>query len=77
MEGFNLREVPKLVASVLIVFFSGAIGSLATYPEITTWYVALAKPSWTPPQRMVRPHMVHSLHSYWNCPFPGVETGIR
>jgi tryptophan-rich sensory protein len=25
------------------------VGSLATLPQITTWYAALAKPSWTPP----------------------------
>lgn len=55
MEGFKLREVPKLVASVLIVFFSGAIGSLATYPEITNWYAALAKPNWTPPNAWFGP----------------------
>jgi tryptophan-rich sensory protein len=49
MEGFNVREIPKLIASVIIVFISGAVGSLATLPQITTWYAALAKPSWTPP----------------------------
>lgn len=55
MGNFNLRELPKLVASVLIVFFFGAIGSLATYPEITTWYATLAKPSWTPPDTWFGP----------------------
>lgn len=49
MESFNVREIPKLITSVLIVFFSGAIGTLATLPQITTWYVTLAKPNWTPP----------------------------
>ncbi len=49
MQGFNVREIPKLIVSVLIVFFTGAVGSLATLPQITTWYAALAKPSWTPP----------------------------
>jgi translocator protein len=49
MESFNIREIPKLIAAVLIVFISGAIGNLATLPQITTWYVTLAKPSWTPP----------------------------
>jgi translocator protein len=49
MQGFNVREIPKLIASVLIVFFTGAVGTLATLPQITTWYAALAKPSWTPP----------------------------
>ncbi len=55
MENFNLREVPRLIASILIVFFSGAVGSLATFPEITTWYAALAKPAWTPPNEWFGP----------------------
>lgn len=49
MESFNIKEIPKLIFSILIVFVSGAIGSLATLPQITTWYAALAKPEWTPP----------------------------
>jgi benzodiazapine receptor len=49
MEGFNLREIPKLILSVLVVFVAGTLGTLATLPEITTWYAALAKPAWTPP----------------------------
>jgi len=55
MENFNLREVPRLIASILIVFFSGAVGSLATFPEITTWYAALAKPAWAPPNEWFGP----------------------
>lgn len=55
MENFNLREVPHLIASILIVFFSGAVGSLATFPEITTWYAALAKPAWSPPNEWFGP----------------------
>ncbi|MDP3623975.1 MAG: TspO/MBR family protein, partial [Methanobacteriaceae archaeon] len=49
MESFNIKEIPKLIFSILIVFVTGTIGSLATLPEITTWYSALAKPEWTPP----------------------------
>ncbi len=49
MEGFKLNEIPKLIASLFIVFISGAVGTVATLPQITTWYAALAKPSWTPP----------------------------
>jgi benzodiazapine receptor len=49
MEGFNLREIPKLIVSVLIVLVAGSVGTLATLSQITTWYVALAKPAWTPP----------------------------
>lgn len=49
MEGFKLNEIPKLIASLFIVLISGAVGTVATLPQITTWYAALAKPSWTPP----------------------------
>jgi translocator protein len=55
MEGFNIREIPRLILSVLIVFLAGSIGSLATLPEITTWYASLAKPAWTPPDWVFGP----------------------
>jgi len=55
MEGFNVREIPKLIVSVLIVFLAGSVGSYATLPQITTWYVTLAKPSWTPPNAWFGP----------------------
>lgn len=46
---FNVREVPKLIVSIIIVFLAGAVGTVSTLPQITTWYASLAKPSWTPP----------------------------
>ncbi len=49
MNGFNIREIPKLIISILIVFAAGAVGTVYTLKEITTWYVSLAKPAWTPP----------------------------
>jgi translocator protein len=49
MKGFSLKEIPKLILSILIVFVAGSIGTLATTSELTTWYAALTKPSWTPP----------------------------
>jgi tryptophan-rich sensory protein len=49
MKSFNVREIPKLIISILIIFLAGAVGTVSTLPEITTWYAALAKPSWTPP----------------------------
>ncbi|NYB51520.1 MAG: tryptophan-rich sensory protein [Methanobacteriaceae archaeon] len=55
MESFNIREIPKLIASVLIVFLAGGLGSAVTFPQITTWYVNLAKPSWTPPNEWFGP----------------------
>jgi translocator protein len=49
MEGFSVREIPKLIISILVVFMAGSIGTLATISELTTWYTALIKPTWTPP----------------------------
>ena len=49
MNSFNVREIPKLIISILIVFLAGAVGTVYTLKEITTWYVSLLKPGWTPP----------------------------
>jgi len=49
MEGFSVREIPKLILSILVVFVAGSIGTLSTISELTTWYAALTKPDWTPP----------------------------
>jgi len=55
MERFNIREIPKLIVSILIVFLGGALGSVATFPELTTWYAVLAKPAWNPPNWLFGP----------------------
>ena len=55
MNGFSIREIPKLIISILIVFVAGAVGTLYTLKEITTWYVYLTKPGWTPPNWAVGP----------------------
>jgi benzodiazapine receptor len=39
----------RLLASFALCFAVAAAGALVTRPEIPTWYVYLAKPSWTPP----------------------------
>lgn len=39
----------RLVLAVGLCLAVGALGSLATTPQIPTWYATLAKPSWTPP----------------------------
>jgi translocator protein len=49
MSSFSFREIPKLIISIVIVFLAGAVGTVYTLKEITTWYVSLTKPSWTPP----------------------------
>ena len=55
MNSFSIREIPRLVISILIVFLAGSVGTLYTLKEITTWYVYLAKPGWTPPNWVVGP----------------------
>lgn len=52
---FNLKEVVRLIVSILIVFIAGTIGSTATLPQIPTWYASLAKPSWAPPNWLFGP----------------------
>ena len=44
-----LASVAVLVAFVAIVLIAGWIGSLATAPNIPTWYAGLAKPAFNPP----------------------------
>jgi len=49
MESFSVKEIPRLVVSIVIVFLAGAVGTVYTLKEITGWYAFLPKPSWTPP----------------------------
>ena len=49
MEGFKVYEIPKLMVSIIIVLIVGAIGSVATSPQIPVWYATLARPAWAPP----------------------------
>ena len=49
MEGLKVNEIPKLMVSLIIVFIVGAIGSVATSPQIPVWYATLARPAWAPP----------------------------
>ena len=55
MESSKLKEVPKLVASILIPLVIGFLGSIATIAEIPTWYATLSKPSWAPPNWLFGP----------------------
>lgn len=44
-----------LALSILLALAAGAIGSVATMSEIPTWYAALAKPSFSPPNWIFGP----------------------
>lgn len=45
----------KLIVSLTISFLAGAIGSWATFPNISTWYDYLQKPWFTPPNWIFGP----------------------
>ncbi len=44
-----LSRWPRLAAAVVPVAAVAVVGSLATSPNIPTWYAGLAKPDFTPP----------------------------
>lgn len=45
----------KLAACVVLCELAGIVGSLATLPAIPTWYAALAKPEFAPPNWVFGP----------------------
>ena len=51
----NLNEILKLVVSMIICLLAGAIGSIFTTPAIPSWYAALVKPSFNPPNWVFAP----------------------
>lgn len=50
-----LRRSTPLLWFVLAAFAAGAIGSVATFSSVTTWYPTLNKPTWTPPSWLFGP----------------------
>lgn len=51
----STRVTIGLVAWIALCLAVGAIGSIATTPEIPGWYAGLHKPSWTPPSAVFGP----------------------
>jgi benzodiazapine receptor len=49
------RDVIKLVVAIVACQGAGAIGSILTTPAIPTWYAALEKPFFTPPNWLFAP----------------------
>ena len=50
-----VRDIVKLIVSIVACQGAGVIGSLATSPNIPTWYAALEKPAFTPPSWLFAP----------------------
>lgn len=44
-----------LVIFLVVCFAAAEIGGAVTTPKIATWYAALAKPSWNPPNWIFGP----------------------
>ena len=55
MEKHRAADILKLVATIIICQFAGLIGSIFTRPSVPTWYKALEKPSFTPPNWLFAP----------------------
>jgi len=51
----SLKNILKLIASIMICQLAGFIGSLFTTPAIPTWYKTLTKPSFNPPNSIFSP----------------------
>jgi translocator protein len=50
-----MKQAIALVVSLAICFSAAGIGSLATNPNIATWYAGLVKPTWNPPNWIFGP----------------------
>ena len=49
------KQSIALIVSLALTFAAAGIGSLATTPNIPTWYAGLAKPTWNPPNWIFGP----------------------
>lgn len=50
-----IKDVVGITIAAIICLLAGAIGSLFTYPAIPTWYAALNKPFFSPPNWIFGP----------------------
>lgn len=50
-----VREVGLAIVSVLVVAGASITGQIATYPNLASWYFALAKPPFNPPSWVFAP----------------------
>ena len=55
MGNRKLKDIFKLLISIFVCQCAGLIGSLVTMTAIPTWYAALQKPPFTPPNWLFAP----------------------
>src|SRR4030043_110355 len=55
MENSRQRDILKLIVSIIACQCAGIVGSIFTRAAIPTWYAALEKPPFTPPNWLFAP----------------------
>jgi len=55
MLNMRIRDIWKLVVSIIACLAAGAIGSIFTRQAIPTWYATLEKPAFNPPNWLFAP----------------------
>ena len=77
------NAVVRFLVSIGVCLLAGALGSLATTPNIPTWYSALEKPPLNPPREVFGPvwttlyiMMGVALYLYWQSPRPEKREGF-
>ena len=70
------HNITALIICLVLPFIAGAIGSLATFSNIPTWYAGLAKPVFSPPNWIFGPVwtllyllMGVSLYQVWRAKY--------
>jgi len=51
----RIKNIAKLIVSLVVCQLAGVVGSLFISPSIYTWYVYLERPSFTPPNWFFSP----------------------
>ena len=81
----QLSSVIKFIVAIVVCQLAGVAGSLFTTPSIPTWYAALQKPGFTPPNWLFSPvwitlFFLMGISSFiiWNKGFEikGVKTSL-
>jgi translocator protein len=79
----NIREIATAAGFVVGCELAGVVGSVFTFPQITTWYASLAKPEFSPPNWVFGPvwttlYLLMGLAAYmvWKKGGKGAQEGL-
>ncbi len=83
-DGSPERRVTALIVFLVLCYSVAGIGGLSTVPSIPTWYAALAKPSFNPPNWVFAPVwtalyglMAIAAWLVWRTPKTGPRAAAR